>query len=163
MAGQRTILMVLSACFLVAATLGAQTAPTCRHWNTAWFFQKTTATQVTLCLAAGADPMAQRWDGASPVLLAVRLNEDQAVIEALLKGGADVNVADVLGLTPLHMAVSRDDIMGSGDNLAVVNALLAAGADPNVWNDNEYMPLHRRSQRTELLIGNAVAFGGHRR
>uniref|UniRef100_G3PAT9 Cyclin-dependent kinase inhibitor 2C (p18, inhibits CDK4) n=1 Tax=Gasterosteus aculeatus aculeatus TaxID=481459 RepID=G3PAT9_GASAC len=59
-----------------------------------------------------------------------------AVIEALLRAGADPNLRDpVLGLTVMHDAARE----GFADSVRV---LLAYGADPNLVDDTGNLPLH---------------------
>ena len=91
----------------------ALAAVSCDYWNTEEFFETATIEEATACLGAGLDVEAR----------AVGLNENPAVVEALLAAGADVEARDN-GLTPLHFAAR------SNENPAVVEALLAAGADP---------------------------------
>ena len=54
------------------------------------------------------------------------------IVNALLKAGADINVRNKYGSTPLHWA----------DNDLVVDALLKAGADISSRNKNGQTPLH---------------------
>ncbi len=51
-----------------------------------------------------------------------------AVIEALVRGGYDVNASSSFGRTPLHVAA------GAG-KLEAVRTLLDLGADPNIADD----------------------------
>jgi ankyrin repeat protein len=58
-----------------------------------------------------------------------------AIIETLLKNGAQVNHVDANGRTPLHIAV----VCGSTD---IVNTLLSHGASPNAQDELLMTPLH---------------------
>ena len=69
---------------------------------------------------------------------------DVTAVNLLIEGGADVNLRDGLGLTPLHIAIYKD-------KPDVAEALLKAGADPNavfsgrddgVYDGTEPGPLH---------------------
>ncbi|RIB25201.1 ankyrin repeat-containing domain protein [Gigaspora rosea] len=58
------------------------------------------------------------------------------MVKALINGGADVNIQDNAGLTPLHEAVSAH-------NYEIVKYLLEAGANPNIGeSENVDTPLH---------------------
>ena len=152
----------------------------CRRWNTEYFFETATAELVTACLAAGADVAAQDDDGTTPLHWAVWMNEDPAVIEALLAAGADAGVtargqrySKPFG-TPLHVAVrggkheSREALYGRPDAMAwtdpaVIEALLAAGADVTAQDDAGDTPLStawrglfRRILRTQPIEGFAA-------
>ena len=59
-----------------------------------------------------------------------------AVVKALLAAGANPDVRDNRGRTPLHYAVAKDGVI-----LAVVEALLDAGADPAAKDSEGKTPL----------------------
>jgi ankyrin repeat protein len=62
-------------------------------------------------------------DGTTPLHRAA-YQDDLPRVEALIRGGANVNAANDLGVTPLWLA-------SQNGSEAIVNALLAAGANPN--------------------------------
>ncbi|MBD0391670.1 ankyrin repeat domain-containing protein [Wolbachia endosymbiont of Pentalonia nigronervosa] len=64
---------------------------------------------------------------------------DAGVVKALLENGADVEVVDIFGNTPLHYAAEKGRI-------DVVNALLSAGAKINAINRHRRTPLHFAAQ-----------------
>jgi ankyrin repeat protein len=70
----------------------------------------------------------------TPLIDAIRAR-DAARVQALLRGGADVNAAQGDGATPLHWAVHLDDA-------PTVELLLRAGARANVANDLGVTPLY---------------------
>ena len=77
-------------------------------------------------LLADADVNAVEADGTSALAWAVN-NNDTALVELLLrsgKDGADANIANDYGVTPLHLACTNQ-------NSGIVSQLLKAGADPN--------------------------------
>jgi ankyrin repeat protein len=93
-------------------------------------------------LLAAAAPAAH---GAT-LLEAVR-SGDATAARALLAAGADANVRDVDGATPLLYAAHSA-------NTEIVRALLAAGADPNLGNRYGVAPLHEAS-----LVADAALIG----
>ena len=69
-------------------------------------------------------------------LLLADSNNNRAVIEALLNGGAEPNAQTQSGWTPLHVTA------GMNKNPAVIEALLNAGADLSARDANGQTPLH---------------------
>lgn len=70
----------------------------------------------------------------------------KAMVELLLKGGANVNARDRIGRTPLFDAVDRG-------YLAVAQVLLANGADANAASNMKTTPLHQAvSSGSKALI-----------
>jgi ankyrin repeat protein len=93
---------------------------------------------IGLLLARGADPN-KKMDligmfPSSPLLTAVGFG-DPAVIQALLKGGANIREKDNDGMTALHWAVVAH-------HPEALKVLLAAGADVNAVDHFGYTPLH---------------------
>ena len=130
---------------------------TCEEWNTEAYFEAVTVEDVTACLAAGADVAARTDAGHTPLHHAASVNEDPAVIEALVAAGADLetrNTNDV-GATALGYAA-----FGNA-NPAVLEALLAAGADPTVRTDDGLTLLHlaARGNESPAVIEALVAAG----
>ena len=83
-------------------------------------------------IAVGADPNAKS-DGASALYQAVDL-ADPAAVGVLLAGGADTNLPDASGDTPLLAAIASDQA-------TVVEDLLDSGADANLAGSDGVTPL----------------------
>ena len=87
---------------------------------------------------AGADPDAgYGFEGLTPLQSATGWGRvhTTAAIAVLLNAGANPNVRDHMGITPLHRVADR------GDSTAVA-WLLDAGANANVQNQFGWTPLH---------------------
>ena len=85
-------------------------------------------------LDMGADIEAIEYeDGGTPLHMAIRRQDDAAMVEVLLRKGADINAKDGTGHRPLHRAAF-------GDVPEMVMLLLDAGADINATNDDGYTP-----------------------
>ena len=80
---------VLPASTQTQKTAESQPAPDCGQWNTHKYFQKATVESVTACLKSGADPKARDKWKSTPLHWAALHNENPAVIETLLKAGAN--------------------------------------------------------------------------
>ena len=63
------------------------------------------------------------------------LTDNPAIVQLLLRAGADPQAVDNEGLTPLHRGAVNS-------NPVVTAHLLAAGADPNALDNEGYTPLH---------------------
>ena len=74
-------------------------------------------------------------EGVTALLLAISL-EKIDVAENLIKNGANVNISDAQGITPLHLAAQLPD-----DNVNFVKYLLSNGADPFLKTDNGNLAL----------------------
>ena len=66
--------------------------------------------------------------------------DNPAIVQLLLRAGADPQAVDNEGVTPLHRAAWNS-------NPVVTAHLLAAGADPNALDNEGYTPLHHAARR----------------
>ena len=130
----RIIIAVLVVVFaFVHAVYAAQD---CQRWNTPEYFLEATVEDVTVCLDAGADPIApSSFYDYTPLHWAAKFNDNALVIKTLLEAGADPMARDSWEGTPLHFAA------GHSNNPAIIEALLKAGADLDVRNDDGETPL----------------------
>ncbi|CAB0037553.1 unnamed protein product [Trichogramma brassicae] len=76
-----------------------------------------------------------------PLHLALE-NEHKEVVELLLKSGADPNLANKDGLTPLHTVCSTNDDYHLANRETLAELLLNYEADPNLANKDGSSPLH---------------------
>jgi len=135
--------------------LSKQTAPTTTPLHRA--ASASDIRTIESLIAGGADVNAKDWHGCTPLhriaarpsLLYRRYTlswftqepvPNRDVVAALIGHGAQVNVRDKDGRTPLHGAV------GSGDE-DVATLLVASGADVNAADNNGRTPLHAAARR----------------
>ena len=131
-------------------------------------------TTVHLLLASGADPNASEANGGQDALMWGAAQRHAAVIDELVRHGADVNARSKGGFTALMFAAQQGDaesirvLLGAEANpndvapTTKVTALLAAsamgrtkaatvlldgGAEPNVADATGYTPLHYAARR----------------
>ncbi len=88
-----------------------------------------------------------------------------AVVESLLRGGADANARDSAGLTALHcalmVALSETRHLGVTPRTAnTLTALIAGGADPNAADASGDTPVHLAAQGLPDALGKLLARGG---
>lgn len=109
-------------------------------------------------LAAGANPNGKDLMGTSILLSTIRhtsLSEmgKESLISLLLTHGADPNVTDSWGLTPLAHAAAAD-------NIPLFKSLLARGADPNQFVHADTLLVNaidkRRWEQVKLLVDHAA-------
>lgn len=79
----------------------------------------------------------------TPLLTAV-IAKQQKVIDVLLEWGADVQMTDNVGITPLYAAVD-------GDSVDIVRQLIAAGCDVNIGSQ-DHAPLFLAARRGYLSV-----------
>ena len=98
----------------------------CKGWNSEGYFETATLEQVNACLDTGSADLGDKNDsGFAPLHEAVAHTDDPAVVEALLKAGANPLAKDSRGRTPLHLVATR---AGSS---AIIRAFLNARGDSN--------------------------------
>ena len=71
--------------------------------------------------------------------------DNNVLVEALLSWGADVNLQDRVGATPLHVACQEG-------NLPCVLTLLKAGANVTLPNNWGGLPIHIAAQHNRVEI-----------
>ena len=160
----------------------------CEVWNTEAFFERATASVVRACLDARADPGAIDVYGLTPLHRAAAINDDPAVIGALLAAGADPTTPNREVDTPLDDDAEMVIRFGEAPphstdyryypvawttplhyaarfnaNPAVVEALLAAGAEVNARDDYYRTPLHYAASHKRECGGRRSAPGGRSR
>ena len=69
------------------------------------------------------------------------------ILQELLRYGADANVADSDGETPLHRAMDFSKYRPLEDRVAVIRALISGGGDPLFPNPDGVTPLHMAARK----------------
>jgi ankyrin repeat protein len=113
---------------------------------------------IAALVAAGADLNApsEAGDGgnpAPPIFMAIK-SGDLAIVQQLVAAGANVNVLDQQGSTPLHRAVM---VRPAEYTTGLVTTLLRAGADPNAMRPKGGTALHNLIFSADNLPAPAVA------
>lgn len=114
-----------------------------------------------ILLTSGADPN-QRYTYHSPVdgriehgIVALMKATNNEVVELMIEHGADVNIRDANGSTPLMYAAKRG-------NHRIVEILLAAGADSSAKNDEGVTALELATATKQFFDDNVDGFAnGH--
>ncbi|HQP04787.1 MAG TPA: ankyrin repeat domain-containing protein [Bacteroidales bacterium] len=76
--------------------------------------------------------------GSTPLHIACEAANSVAVVDALIKNGADVNAVDSTGVTPLLQCMSPDEFkceLCRIDQLEIIKLLLQSGANVNIYKD----------------------------
>ena len=110
------------------------------------------AATVEQCLTLGAGPntivpLALHWPAKASVLHRASHHGDDLIAKLLLRAGADVNITDVVGNTPLHAAAQAG-------HTKVVKVLLANGAKLESTSQLGMTPLHRAASKGKDLACN---------
>jgi ankyrin repeat protein len=105
------------------------------------------AEEVLRLLARGADPGEPDAIEFTPLHFAAQ-EQHTAVVEVLIKAGADIRATDRWGNTPLWRAV-----LSAHGNLSTALSLIAAGADPDAPNNTGVSP---RLLAERIGLGNLV-------
>ena len=134
---------------------------------------------VRALLSGGANPNAQEANGGQTALMWALSERQSAVVEELVKHGADVHAGSKTGFTPLMFAAQQGDadsarillragakpndaqpktgltplmIASAMGNAKAVDLLLDNGADPNAVDTNGYAPLHKAVRDSDYGI-----------
>ncbi len=109
---------------------------------------------VEMLLTAGAPVNVRMENGATPLMNAVRYENNVAIVDMLLKAGADIKIPEVDGNSPLHIACR------SGD-LPMVESLLAAGGDVRDTNKFGDTALHYAAfSGNPAVVAKVLSLGG---
>jgi ankyrin repeat protein len=107
-------------------------------------------------LDCGTNVDAQDEDHATPLLLAVDRHMDD-IAQICLERGAEPNVKNNKGKTPLHLLLERK--CHEKDNVEVLvvgRLLLECGADANAQDEDGITPLHLASHHERLEIAQTL-------
>ena len=106
-----------------------------------------TTNEVMAVLSSGADVnrRSTRFSGYTPLIVAIR-NNKMDIIDVLIRAGADVNLKDSEGRTPLMHA-----LMDWEPKISLVTILIANGANPRIPDRDGFDAYAYANQRTNAL------------
>lgn len=131
-----------------AALASARSADGFAPLHLAAFFGKADAARLLLDRGAEVDARGEGWMVGTALQSAVSGRHPE-VVDVLLEAGADPNVRQALGWTPLLGAAHNGDA-------ASVRSLLAAGADPRAINDEGRSVLELAVERDDASTIEAI-------
>lgn len=97
----------------------------------------------------GINPNQKDRRGETPLHLAAGYDDKPEIVEVLIKNGADVNIRDDSGYTPLHTACYSN-------NKGSVSILLNNGAEVNIFNNEGVTPLYNVATKGYLDVFNML-------
>jgi len=103
-------------------------------------------------LKNGVDPNVKRNDNAQTALFRAVDLQALPLVKKLIKAGAEINLKDIWGLTPLHYAARKE-------SYSVAETLVKAGADVNAQDEYGFTPLHEAIENEQ---GHIMAFLLHK-
>lgn len=83
----------------------------------------------------GVNVNVKKTGGMTPLHISCK-NNNEKIIDLLLKNGANVNSKTKYGYTPLHMSCENDK-----KNIKIIEMLLKNGANPNIQNEFSVLPI----------------------
>lgn len=113
----------------------------CENWNTVRFTRMATASEAAACVSERQDVNARDEHGATPLHHAIEFNA-MGLAGLLLASGANPDIANHQGASPLHRAV--------GYGIGRVQPLLDAGADIDLRDGTGATPLHAAEGEPEV-------------
>jgi len=111
------------------------------HHAATWHKPEAAGPIVAQLLRARADPSVTLDDGTSILDFATSRCSGHEVLEVLIHGGANVNLADFRGLTPLHRLAACESSAITSITTGI-KSLLKASSDVNALDDSGQSPLH---------------------
>lgn len=88
----------------------------------------------------------------TPLMLAIENYSNASVVEYLIQNKVDVNIHDIDGNTPLHIAAMKCE-------LEIIKVLIREGSDLNAKNNKLQTPLHVVGQGFEPLFRDILEKG----